>query len=69
MTIAANITDEEAEAAFRTAVSALTPEMANANSTVATWLIKGYELASTQRALSPMRKRVPRRILLRCQWG
>lgn len=43
MTIAANITDEEAEAAFRTAVSALNPEMANANSSVATWLIKGYE--------------------------
>ncbi|WP_261884277.1 ABC transporter substrate-binding protein [Vibrio pelagius] len=43
MTIAANISDEEAEAAFRTAISTLTPEMANTNSTVATWLVKGYK--------------------------
>lgn len=43
VTIAANITDQEAEAAFRTAISSLTPEMANKNKEVATWLIKGFE--------------------------
>ncbi|MGY3569835.1 ABC transporter substrate-binding protein [Vibrio paucivorans] len=42
-TIASNISDEEAEAAFRVALSSITPDMANDNKDVATWLIKGFE--------------------------
>ncbi len=42
MSIAANISDQEAEAAFRTMMSTMTEKMANTNKDVATWLIKGY---------------------------
>ncbi len=41
--IAANITDEEADAAFRLAMEGLDEEMVKANNEAAIWLIKGYE--------------------------
>jgi ABC-type glycerol-3-phosphate transport system substrate-binding protein len=40
--IAANITDEEAEAAFRVAMEGLDTEMVTANAEDAIWLIPGY---------------------------
>jgi len=40
--IAANITDEEADAAFRLAMEGLDEEMVKANNEAAIWLIKGY---------------------------
>ncbi|MGY3569839.1 ABC transporter substrate-binding protein [Vibrio paucivorans] len=42
-TIASNISDEEAENAFRVALSGLNAEMANSNQDTATWIIKGSE--------------------------
>ncbi|WP_299588684.1 extracellular solute-binding protein [uncultured Tateyamaria sp.] len=41
--IAANITDEEADAAFRLAMEGLDEEMVKANNEAAIWLVKGYE--------------------------
>lgn len=41
--IAANISDEEAEAAFRVVVEGLDQEMVEANNDAAIWLIEGYE--------------------------
>ena len=41
--IAKNITDEEAEAAFRVAMEGLDSEMVQANNDAAIWLIKGYQ--------------------------
>lgn len=41
--IAANITDEEAETAFRVALEGLTPRMVEANNDAAVWLIDGFE--------------------------
>ena len=41
--IARNITDAEAEAAFRVAVQGISADMARANPGTAVWLIKGYE--------------------------
>jgi len=41
--IARNISDEEAEAAFRVAMNGMTPEMVQANNDAAVWLIEGYE--------------------------
>jgi ABC-type glycerol-3-phosphate transport system substrate-binding protein len=41
--IAANISDEEAEAAFRVAMEGLDSEMVKANNDAAIWLISGYE--------------------------
>lgn len=41
--IASNITDEEAEAAFRVAMEALDSETVEANPEAAVWLIEGYE--------------------------
>ncbi|WP_299281256.1 extracellular solute-binding protein [uncultured Tateyamaria sp.] len=41
--IAANITDEEADAAFRLAMEGLDEEMVKANNEAAIWLIPGYE--------------------------
>ena len=41
--IAKNITDEEAEAAFRLAVEGMDTEMVTANNDDAIWLIEGYE--------------------------
>ncbi len=41
--IAANITDEEAEAAFRVAMEGIDTEMVQANAEAAVWLIDGYE--------------------------
>ena len=40
--IAKNITDAEADAAFRVAMEGLTEDMVKANNTAAVWLIKGY---------------------------
>lgn len=42
ITIAANISDEEADAAFRVAMEGLDEEMVKANNDDAVWLIKGY---------------------------
>ncbi len=41
--IARNITDEEAETAFRVALEGMDAEMANANAGDAVWIIKGYQ--------------------------
>ncbi|MGD1887020.1 MAG: ABC transporter substrate-binding protein [Cohaesibacteraceae bacterium] len=41
--IAANITDEEAEAAFRVAMEGLDTEMVTANNDDAIWLVNGYQ--------------------------
>lgn len=41
--IASNITDEEADAAFRLAMEGMDEEMVKANNEAAIWLIKGYE--------------------------
>ncbi|PWG16674.1 ABC transporter substrate-binding protein [Salibaculum griseiflavum] len=41
--IASNITDEEAEAAFRVAMEGIDSEMVQANQEAAVWLIDGYE--------------------------
>jgi ABC-type glycerol-3-phosphate transport system substrate-binding protein len=41
--IAANITDEEADAAFRVAMEGLDTEMVQANNDAAIWLISGYQ--------------------------
>ncbi|PIV74768.1 MAG: ABC transporter substrate-binding protein [Rhodobacteraceae bacterium CG17_big_fil_post_rev_8_21_14_2_50_65_11] len=41
--IAANITDEEAAAAFRVAMEGIDTEMVQANNDAAVWLIEGYE--------------------------
>lgn len=41
--IASNITDAEAEAAFRVAMEGIDTEMVQANQEVAVWLIEGYE--------------------------
>ncbi|MEZ5535639.1 MAG: extracellular solute-binding protein [Thiolinea sp.] len=43
ITIAKNISDEEAEAAFRVAMEGLDEEMVKAHNDDAVWLIKGYE--------------------------
>jgi ABC-type glycerol-3-phosphate transport system substrate-binding protein len=43
ITIAANISDEEAENAFRVAMEGIDEEMVKANNDAAVWLIKGYE--------------------------
>jgi multiple sugar transport system substrate-binding protein len=42
-TIAANISDEDAEASFRAMVHAISPEVAQEHPNVAAWLVKGYE--------------------------
>jgi ABC-type glycerol-3-phosphate transport system substrate-binding protein len=42
--IARNITDEEAEAAFRVAMAGLSTDMVKANQSAAVWLIDGYEV-------------------------
>lgn len=42
--IAQNITDAEAEAAFRVAMAGLSPDMVRANNGAAVWLIDGYEV-------------------------
>ena len=42
ITIAANITDEEAEAAFKVAMEGMDEEMVKANNDAAVWLVKGY---------------------------
>jgi len=41
--IAKNISDEEAEAAFRVAMNGMNSDMVKANNDVAVWLIEGYE--------------------------
>ena len=41
--IASNISDEEADAAFRVALEGMDTEMVEANNDVAIWLIEGYE--------------------------
>ena len=41
--IAKNITDEEADAAFRVAMEGMDEEMVKANNEAAIWLVKGYE--------------------------
>jgi len=41
--IAANITDEEADAAFRLAMEGLDEEMVKANNDAAIWLVQGFE--------------------------
>lgn len=41
--IAQNVSDEDAEASFRAMTHALSPEMANANTDLAVWLIPGFE--------------------------
>ncbi|WP_299626301.1 ABC transporter substrate-binding protein [Pelagibius sp.] len=41
--IAKNISDEEADAAFRVAMEGLDSDMVQANSDIAVWLIKGYQ--------------------------
>ncbi len=41
--IAANITDEEADAAFRVAMEGMDTEMVTANNDDAIWLISGYQ--------------------------
>jgi ABC-type glycerol-3-phosphate transport system substrate-binding protein len=41
--IAANITDEEADAAFRLAMEGLDTEMVTANNDAAIWLVSGYQ--------------------------
>ena len=41
--IARNITDEQAEAAFRVVMEALDKEMVEANNDLAVWLIDGYQ--------------------------
>jgi multiple sugar transport system substrate-binding protein len=41
-TIAANISDEDAEASFRAMAHGIRPEVATKNPNAATWLIKGY---------------------------
>lgn len=41
--IAANITDEEADAAFRLAMEGLDSEMVTANNEAAIWLVNGYQ--------------------------
>jgi multiple sugar transport system substrate-binding protein len=41
--IAANISDEDAEASFRAMMVGISPETAAANATAAAWLIAGYE--------------------------
>ncbi|MFC6642716.1 hypothetical protein [Sulfitobacter profundi] len=43
MVIAKNISDEEAEAAFKLIVAGLSPEMVKANNGAAIWLVPGYE--------------------------
>lgn len=42
-TIAKNISDEDAEASFRTMIHAIRPEVAAANPDAAVWLIEGYQ--------------------------
>ena len=42
-TIAKNISDQDAEASFRAMMVGISPEMMQANSGLAVWLIKGYE--------------------------
>ncbi len=42
-TIAANVSDEEAEATFAALASALTPEMVMANNDDAVWLLEGFQ--------------------------
>ncbi|MEL6103205.1 MAG: hypothetical protein AAFR68_18060 [Pseudomonadota bacterium] len=41
--LAANMSDEEAEAAFRVAMEGMDTEMVQANNDAAVWLIPGYE--------------------------
>jgi ABC-type glycerol-3-phosphate transport system substrate-binding protein len=41
--IAANVSDEEAEAAFRVAMEGMDAEMANANPEAAIWIVPGFE--------------------------
>ncbi len=41
--IAKNISDEDADAAFRVAMAGLSKDMVQANGDIAVWLIKGYE--------------------------
>lgn len=43
LTIAQNITDEEADAAFRLIMEGLDSEMVEANNDAAVWLVQGYE--------------------------
>ena len=42
-TIAANISDEDAEASFQAMVAGISPEMMRENADAAVWLIEGYE--------------------------
>ncbi len=43
ITIASNVSDEEAEASFAALISALTPEMVAANNDDAVWLLDGFQ--------------------------
>lgn len=43
ITIASNVSDEEAEATFAALISALTPEMVAANNDDAVWLLEGFK--------------------------
>ncbi|WP_299950267.1 extracellular solute-binding protein [uncultured Ruegeria sp.] len=43
ITIASNVSDEEAEATFAALISALTPEMVAANNDDAVWLLEGFQ--------------------------
>lgn len=46
-TIAANITDEDAEATFRAMLNGISPAMMQANPATAVWLIEGFEPGRT----------------------
>lgn len=46
-TIAANASDEDAEASFRAMMHAIRPEVATENADVAVWLMKGYQPGPT----------------------
>ncbi len=41
--VAKNISDEDAEAAFRLALEGLSPRMVEANNDAAVWLVSGYQ--------------------------
>ena len=58
--IASNITDEQAEAAFRVVVAAMSPEMVAAHNDDVIWLVKGYKPGRlAQGALDSLRSGAP----------
>lgn len=60
MVIASNITDEEAEAAFRLMMEGMDTEMVQANNDAAVWLIDGYEVTPiAEGAIASMRAGAP----------